>query len=217
MLHHEQDIKIQIFLTSWPGREEMAMQTEKSLPKPTIVINSGAPQEKWENVGDLYYGEQFKEILKRHDGKSAIMNIQGDATYHNWQKVLSRYKIAHTLFRPGVFAPNDTKTIWNVEPDAKDYGDGFKEILNTDCTVWFISPKILKILKTIDLSESKYGWGIDSVVCAISRSLYLPVIRDCSITIEHHGGTGYSTKQAKKEMDELYDKLPKHLQSLLPH
>jgi len=190
---------------------------KKSLPKPITVINSGTPTENWENVGDLYYGEQFKEILKRHDDKSTIMNIQGDATYHNWEEVISRYKTAYILFRPGVFAPNDTKTIWGAKPDGKDYGDGFKEASNTDCTVWFISPKVLKILKNIDLSESKYGWGIDSIACAISRSLDLPIIRDYSITIEHHGGTGYSAKQAKKEMDELYNKLPKYLQSLFPH
>lgn len=217
MLYHEQDIKIQIFLTSWPGREEMARQTEKSLPRPTTVINSGASIENWENVGDLYYGEQFKEILRKHDGKSTIMNIQGDATYHNWKEVISRYEIAHILFRPGVFAPNDTKTIWGIKPDGEDYGDGFKEVSNTDCTVWFISPKVLKILKNIDLSESKYGWGIDSTACAISRSLCLPVIRDYSITIKHNGGTGYSQEQAKKEMDKLYKKLPKYLHDLLPH
>lgn len=207
--------ELQVFLTSWPGREEMARNTELQLRKicKPVVINSGEFNDGWVNVGDLYYGGQFAEIMRRCGDGGALL-IQGDATLDDWNVVIQRYRLAWRLFDFGVYAPNQTRSDWDSRFDRYDYGHGFRETWNTDCTAWILSPAVIKIIKSLDIPEHKYGWGFDGVACAVSRWLGKPVVKDYGVTVHHHGSTGYNKREAHKEQKKMVNDLPPHIREL---
>ena len=61
------------------------------------------------------------------------------------------------------------------------------------------------------------GWGWDTVMCAASHILGMPVIRDDNHHIEHPKSTNYDLQQAFDEYDELKTKLPEEIQWYIHH
>ena len=212
--------KVVPFIFNWRNQFDNTLKLEHALGKllgKVIVINSDptVTREGWVNLDDeAFFTEQFFKAIEVFDG-DILFHLQADASYHDWNAVLRNALHSFSVHHWGVFAPNVDWTAW--VSNGVEFDSSFRLVSCTDCTCWFIHKDIIaQFNKHRHLFEfSKFGWGIDVIMAAISYSIGRPVIRDYSHTIVHPKGRGYDTEFAKAEYDKFLENANPELASVL--
>lgn len=209
------------FIFNWPQQldrvrklESQFLQLAETFPEllaPTVVnsdVENYVPH--WISVGNHYFATQLKTAIDHLPPDTALLHIQGDVSFPDWEPLIDRLLEANERFRWGVIAPNVTKIYWNHEGNLEELEGGFTEVLHTDCTVWAIHPETLKELSAQcpGIWKNAIGWGLDTAILSVSRSQGRRVVRDYTHTVRHHGDTNYPTDTALTQYLEMVSKLP---------
>ncbi len=219
-------MRIHPFIFNWKGQTDNVLHSVHQLEEINyrpVVINSDEEyaRDGWVNIGDAaFFTRQLLTAFSLFEG-DVFFHIQGDAGYHDWASIISRAKVTFEDYQWGLYAPNVDYTYHTgerVDILSLQCNDPFLRIVScTDCTCWFIHADIVKAFTdlNINLSQNKYGWGLDVLFSAISFSMERPVLRDYSHTIHHPQGTGYAHEPATAEMHRLFRSLPSYLQQIV--
>jgi hypothetical protein len=159
-----------------------------------------------------YYGSQFNHAIKHVKDGSIMCVIVGDNIPDNdFKKIFQNALDAYNNFNIGVYSPNDKRSHHRERYDR--FNGELYDVPNTDCGFWFIHPNIVKKLRNLDFTITKYGWGIDIIFIAEARKQQLLVLRDYSVETDQLDRTiGYNTnlaaegdREIKKEYNKLID------------
>ena len=147
-----------------------------------------------------YYGAQYDTAIKNVKENKIFCVIVGDnLSNNNFEKIFSSAVNTFNKYQVGVYAPNDKRS--HHKKRNQHFQDDLYHVDNTDCGFWFIHPTLVKRLKNINYTVSKYGWGIDVITIEESRKHGLLVLRDYSIeTDQLDHSCGYDTYKATKEV-----------------
>jgi hypothetical protein len=221
--------KIQVHINIWPGKYKEGQKIIDDLMtdgyKDIVAIVSGEEQEihapKVIYLNDeAYFGEQFRESLKMFEG-DILLQIQSDALIMNSKELINSCKNAYESgLNIGIWAPDINYTSWITEISSKKWLlnkydkrikklYGLVEVINTDCTCWALSKEVIEELNTLDLKDSKYGWGLDLIASAICRSQKIKVMRNINLIVKHPKSTGYNEEKASLEWVQLKKNLPR--------
>jgi len=214
-------MRYQFFVFAWPGYFQAASQLQHALQIrgcDVSVIASGADgwDANWTHLDNsAYFGEQFLTSLDAFDS-DIFVHIQADALIPDLDHFLRRLKLGHSHPRVGIWAPDVDYTFYRssiVKMRGQSNRDkaretGLIEVLNTDCTCWSITKPVVDRLMSLNIKESHFGWGWDSIAAAISSDLDLLVLRDEQIKIRHPRGTNYNSVGAESEFAHLLTNLP---------
>lgn len=150
-----------------------------------------------------YYGSQFETAIKNAPTGSIVACITGDVSIEaNWNGIIDNAIAAFNTEKIGIYAPNVYYTYWTSR--KHQLWDDLWEVENTDCTVWFIHPSIIDILRPIPFGKvSNLGWGIDVITISECNSQKLLVARDYSIKVDHPHDTAYNQSKALEQMHAL--------------
>jgi hypothetical protein len=213
---------VDAYIFSWGNYLESAklLQSELSqIIKNVYVIHSGEPDENDQEstiyVSENYFfGDQFKKCSELLDN-TFLFHMQADTRILDLNKLKDFIEKSISL-NVGVSSPNLSRTGWNTDTvsfvsevqNLIELPSGLKHVSNTDCTAWIINSIVLKEYKRRIKYFPHFGWGIDLVMCALSRQLGFPVIRDTNLEIFHENGTGYSIPGATEEYVDFIQGLP---------
>jgi hypothetical protein len=214
--------KVDAYIFSWGNYLENAkiLQSElSSFIKNVYILHSGASEERdKESViylsENCFFGDQFKKCSDLLENLF-LFHMQADTKILDLNK-LKDYIEKSINLNVGVSSPNLSRTGWNTGTvsfvdevqNLIELPSGLKHVTNTDCTAWIINSVVLSEYRRRINHFPHFGWGIDLVMCALSRQLGLPVIRDTNLEIYHESGTGYSVPGATEEYVEFVQKLP---------
>lgn len=157
-----------------------------------------------------YYGSQFNHAIKHVKDGAIMCVIVGDNIPNNdFEKIFHNALDAYNNFNTGVYSPNDKRTAHQGR-DARFSGELYN-VPNTDCGFWFIHPNIIRRLRNLDFTISKFGWGIDVIIIAEARKLQFLVLRDYSVeTDQLDHSVGYNSQKAQAgqfALEKEYSKL----------
>jgi hypothetical protein len=157
-----------------------------------------------------YYGSQFNHAIKHVKDGAIMCVIVGDNIPNNdFEKIFQNALNTYNNFNTGVFAPNDKRTAHQGRYER--FNGELYNVANTDCGFWFIHPNIVRRLRNLDFTISKFGWGIDVIMIAEARKQNLLVLRDYAIETDQLDHTiGYNTDSAHKyqvALEKAYNKL----------
>lgn len=201
---------IHVFIISWKGKHENAIEICNQLSKLDIKISIvySDPQEtipfsKKYNViqrsNDLYWGDKFKACLENCTSDNMLI-IHADCQYQNWCDLIRRYDSAiKNIDQLGVWAPKVNGTRWTTQLTSifslKD--STYEAVAFIDGIIFGISKAIQKRMRTANYEDNIYGWGIGWLVASHAYVVNKLLIIDNSISIFHPKGRGYDTKSAQ--------------------
>lgn len=217
-------MKIQSFIFNWPGKTQYAVKLEQDLLKlgfhPT-VINSDSDYQpfNWINLGNTaYFGAQWALAVDLFNS-DMFFHVQADVEYQDWLGFLTRARYFHRHLKWGVWAPDvKDNTFWAKPISRWQTPDPSLQLVgNSDCTCWLIDGSLISQFKKLPINwkSNFYGWGMDSIICALSYLNKQPVIRDSMHKIIHHTGRGYATDQAYAHMQVMLNQLPCHVKTVV--
>jgi GR25 family glycosyltransferase involved in LPS biosynthesis len=212
-------MKSQVFIVSWDAVRDNVENIESQLQDCT-VLNSGGlvrDRERWINVGDIRFYNQFHEALKRFDTASNYMLfILGDAYFYDWKYFKNRCDFIFRNINVGAYAPHYDNSPWGIhqtqiQPLDVDGNllistqtDGIVIALHRDVVVEMI--KFFDYLQEEGLvPHMRGGWGLDYVWCTTAIQQTKLIIRDRSLTMTHPSGSSYSHGDASVDMKKLLD------------
>jgi hypothetical protein len=159
----------------------------------------------------FFYGGQFDRAIKDvADGEIMCVIVGDNIPTNDFAAVFKAAEHAFRTYNVGVYAPNDKRAISHATRNAL-YAEELYDVDTTDCGFWFIHPRIVRSLKGLDFTQSKYGWGIDTVVIAEARKQGMLVLRDYSVEtdqLDHScgydaGGAMYGMRLLEKAYSGL--------------
>jgi surface polysaccharide O-acyltransferase-like enzyme len=150
-----------------------------------------------------YYGAQFNTAIQHIRENVMMCVIVGDNLAENdFAKIFHSALHAMNTYTIGIYAPHDKRS--HNQTVLRAFKDSMYHVKNTDCGFWFIHPTIVKKMKGIDYTMSKYGWGIDMIFIREAKSNNLAVISDHSIETDQLDHTcGYNREDACSEGTRL--------------
>lgn len=150
-----------------------------------------------------YYGGQFEAAIGATPKGAIFSCLTGDVSPDaDWATIFDKAVAAFNTGKVGVFAPNVDYTYWTKKKRA--LWDELWEVENTDCTVWFIHPSIIDVMRPIPFKKlCNLGWGTDTVVNIECNTQNLLIARDYSVTVMHPHETGYDQPSAHAQMYKL--------------
>lgn len=204
----------QIFIFNWKNQEQKVLQKIQQLNdagyNPIIINSDDTLRDKydWVHIGEqAYFTEQFNTAVNLFNS-DLFIHIQGDASYDNWGQLISDAQKYFTIYNYGIYAPDIDYTNWYAESvNINQLSDNIWEILNTDSICWFIHKDIINEYEPIDVSQNKFGWGIDWYLIHISNAKNRKVIRDYNHKVLHPNSTNYDKEQATKELQLIEQKI----------
>jgi len=152
-----------------------------------------------------YYGSQYSKSIKHVKDGAIFCVITGDNIPDNdFKKIFRRALRTFNTYNVGVYAPNDKRSVHNTV--YENVKEKLYKVPNTDCGFWFINPFIVSILKNLNYTVSKYGWGIDVITIQESTKHGMMALRDYSISTDQLDHTcGYNHKKAEHDMQLLFN------------
>ena len=159
----------------------------------------------------FFYGGQFDRAIKDvGDGEIMCVIVGDNIPTNDFAAVFKAADHAFRTYNVGVYAPNDKRATSHAKRNAL-YAEELYDVDTTDCGFWFIHPRIVRRLKALDFTQSKYGWGIDTVVIAEARKQGMLVLRDYSVEtdqLDHScgydaGGAMYGMRLLEKAYSGL--------------
>lgn len=194
--------------------------------KPFKVINSGAPHDGWENIGDIRYYRQFYYALKDFDySYEYLAVICGDISYSNWTGFFDRVdSVLSSYDNVWLYAPHFTNDPWGKDSTSLQEMPFDKDLIistNTNGIMFFMHRDLVKVFtEYYDFLEKEHGWtgmvsgwGIDIVYSALSIYNNKLIIRDQSHIITHPQGSSYGHDIASHETNIVFDYFNKFCQS----
>jgi len=152
-----------------------------------------------------YYGAQFETAINHIPSNAILGIVVGDikTNYTDWNMVYQNLTKAFMTYDIGVYAPFEERTGW-MQSKGTLSNKNLHKTDNTDCTVWFLHPDVVKAAKTLDIAKnSPYGWGIDIVLCKYAMHIGKYVVYDTSVKVSNPTGTGYDSGKAVNQMNVL--------------
>jgi hypothetical protein len=213
-------IEIQVYVLSWKNVSENALKifndTSKIFEKCYYVDCDETSTNNFPNIIKLndnaYYGKQFETVLNHADTQSVIGIIVGDVQINTecLQDMKNNIIDAFINYDVGIYAPFESNSYWHHKPMSQIINSNYFISNNTDCSVWFISPKVSSILKEVNISSlNHYGWGIDSELCRYSKHIgHYPIV-DKSITVTNPIGRNYNFDTALAQWKSFADYIQK--------
>jgi hypothetical protein len=205
------DINIYIFCWKKVVENSVALYEEISKVCPnTFVINcdenTQMDQDKIKHIqldDSYYYGGQFETAIKETPIGRVVACITGDVSpVANWGSIIQKAVDAFNTGKVGVFAPDVDYTFWTKKKRA--LWANLWEVENTDCTIWFIHPSIIEVMRPFPFKKiCNLGWGADTVVNIECNTQNLLIARDYSEKVIHPHETGYDGAVANIQMQKL--------------
>lgn len=209
----EQSIKfnkedICLYLFSWKRVTKNAIQLFDELTSVfpcTYFVNCDEqqtvelkiPDTRIIQLNDSYYFGGQCQVSLQHCPKNKIWaSVVGDVQLNsiNWFALLESALESFNKHRAGVFGP---KALFHNECLSTHIIGDLHEVYNTDCTIWFVSPKVWNPYTELNLQKNNHlGWGIDEFFCNRARQLQMRAIRDDSILVTSDNKRGYDTQKA---------------------
>lgn len=150
-----------------------------------------------------FFGKQFDVSIKHVEDGKIFCTVVGDIIAdNNFENIFVKALESFNSHNVGIFAPNDIRTSWTQT--IRHIKDMLYEPVNTDLGFIFINPQIVRELRNIDFTVSKYGWGIDLTMIKYARDNGFLVLRDYSIeTDQLTHECEYDTHEASEGMHAL--------------
>lgn len=204
-------MKSHAFIICWPGKEDYADSIARSVVNHvdllTVIYSTKDDSDvqgagTWLKVPDNhYYGLKFAEILKNFQ-EDIMIQIHADTDYHDWKNLICKLKQSFISEDIGVWAPDFDNTFWDLKSVIVNGGSlNIWDVCQTDCIVWALSKRVCSNLIRYDYAKNNIGWGIDWAAICYCYCNNLRVIRDSSIVVSHHKGTGYGHVDAMFQME----------------
>ena len=215
---------VAVAIVSWPDFENQASLIESEFgggADQLVVLHNGPGGSRtgnWVQFPDnSFFAAKFEWAL---DSLSAdvLVFIVADTWCEDWSDLVERSRQAFASDREiGVWAPVVDETWWNSEKiviNTPLRESGLQSVIAVDSIVWAFSASIAKELKKIDFSESRYGWGIETVTASIALCNGKLVCRDPNLAVRHRRGTTYPMEVANREAQALWLKLPPAIRAM---
>lgn len=157
-----------------------------------------------------FFGRKFKRSLELHGDEEIMLQIQADASFHDWKQVANRCRASfQDLPKLGIWAPELSWTPYDSEQAVLGrLGNTPRyRVAQTDGVVWALPKRLLSRLEALNYDENNFGWGIDWAAIAHAHASGLDVVRDTAIHIKHPESRGYPDAEAKKQMEAFLKQL----------
>jgi hypothetical protein len=211
---------IHIFIISWAGQHENAIQickqVIKSSNKATLIYSDPNPEMDFDldctiirRPNELFWGDKFKSCLE-HAEKSPILVIHADCQYSNWPALIqSCQNSTQKIPSIGVWSPLIDYVPWKMQTMliANIADSPLRVVTRTDAIVFYLASPIVQRMKLANYDTNLYGWGIEWMfVCAAYAQGMITVI-DSSIKVQHPNNTGYPKAEAQLQLTEFLKQL----------
>jgi hypothetical protein len=229
-------MEIDTYIFSWPKVQHRIGKIVNDLRKMGLtritIISSGEYPFEHEDVSihnldvNAHYGEQFLAAANMFNS-DVFLQIQGDIEIKGHLNLKIHLMSIFENQEIGIWTPTINFTSWvdpivQLEYDFKDHkvsGKAFKNqsivILNSDCTFWALRSNLIYEYQATPLTISKYGWGIDITLSALSYLNQMLVIKDKRVYVKHPRTTGYAKDAALKEWLEIRHDLSTRIKPVL--
>jgi len=153
----------------------------------------------------FYYGKQFETAIHHAPADAYVACIVGDVNpIADWPLIATNTIAALTTDRFGILAPNVDYTWHTARAGITPIMKNIFTVPNTDCTCWFLHPKVLHKLRQLPIgSLCNLGWGIDKIAITESFKQRLLVARDYDTLVHQPKGTAYDQIVAREQMAAL--------------
>lgn len=204
---------MKVFIISWPGQHENAVNIAQQLmrtnshdvsivysdPDDDLVLNVSCASIKRSNT--LFWGDKFKACLDA-TGDDDLMVIHADCTYSNWADIVSKCSATvKAMPSIGVWSPQIDWVGWTMKmvKIASIGKSALNIVARTDGIVFYLNKKIVKRMQRAVYDENIYGRGIELLFVSATYAMGMIAVIDTSILVKHPKHTGYSEKEAHEQ------------------
>lgn len=200
-----------VFIISWEKHHGKAISIAEKIAKnckklsvvysdPDETINLRGAAKFIKRPNNLFWEDKFKTCLDE-TGDEGILIIHADCECDNWERLVDECDKSTKLFANiGVWAPQINGTYFDLINSGIAKIPNSKLVLSalTDGIIFYLSPEVVKRMKTAEYGENIFGWGIDLLACSYAHIQNLLVVIDTSIIINHpFSKRGYDSSHAK--------------------
>lgn len=212
--------QLEVCIISWQGQHENArfiadqiqsvahkVQIVYSDPDPDFSLEVQCTQLKRPNA--LFWGDKFKACMDTFSG-GLLMVIHADCTCDDWLGLLNKCLYAFENHQEvAVWAPRIDGTPYDVRVATVGQINqtSLNIVTNTDGIVFCLSRQVVERMKRADLSENKYGWGIDIMFSAYTLTIGKLAVVDHSVFVKHSSLTGYLKQEAHAQLNLFLQQL----------
>lgn len=200
----------EVFIFNWNHNEKNTIWYENIFNQykiPVTVINSSPyfQKDNWINLGDsAYFSKQWNTLLEnKNDVSDFVFHIQSDAYFGSPIKFINDMDalVSEYSGKIGIYAPNVDFTHHRYDlTQCKLFKKNIYEVVNTDCTYWAISNKLLNSKKELyDINTNYIGYGADWYYAALSNLNNMYVLRNYEYDVNHKCSTGYDSEIASHQ------------------
>lgn len=200
---------ISIYIISWGQFHSNAIKIANELKalsdKVTIIYSDQDPNltldvdcltERRSN--NLFWGDKFSACLDICK-EDLMLVIHADCSCDNWRDLFSRcYTTMANNPMIGIWAPliNWVNVGLELTRIFKIDSSSLNVVSQTDAIVFCLSKPIIDRLRSAELSENIYGWGIDTMAVCFAYSHGMVAVIDDGITVNHPKSRGYPSQEA---------------------
>jgi len=189
------------------NENENALKLKKSFSKyfDTIVFDSDSKikNEEFVLLANVYYSGLFNYSYKfaKEYNYDYIMFICSDVEIADDQlEIMVNNLNNFDLDKIGVYSPSSEGRSHHY--CKKQNTSGFRIVPFVEGFIFLADLKVLDNIAPIDLKTNLYGWGLDVAKGYFAKKLNKLCIIDDAVTVFHQDGTGYSMKNADKDMEK---------------
>jgi GR25 family glycosyltransferase involved in LPS biosynthesis len=214
-----QEKTYQAFIVCWDAVRDNVVSIASQLDKAAVnylVLDSGTQtpdDERWLNIGDVRFYNQFHEAIKRFDTRQYdyFLFILGDAYFYSWEYFIDRCNFIFRNINVGAYAPHFDNSPWGVQQTklySLEVDTNLIVSTQTDGIVIALDPEIVggsknlfdRLVEKNLLPKMRGGWGVDYMWCVLSIMAGKLIIRDNSLVMRHPQGSSYDHGLAGQEM-----------------
>ncbi|MEQ8905487.1 hypothetical protein [Ekhidna sp.] len=211
-MSHNNEINLLVAVTNHMHNKE-AITLKKAFEQyvDTILIDNDSTFANDEEKGffdytlkGAYYNGQINQAYEHlKDHHTHLLIINSDITVDDFEQLIERIKNVYARHpEVGVYAPSAHYSPHNHMADlgTKD----IRKVTFTDGFCYVIPKGFLDILCPIDLSINRIGHGVEIFLGFLGMKYKRWTVVDDFLMVHHPSGSGYSSKEARKQRDDWY-------------
>ena len=200
---------ISVYILNWKKVTQNSIklyQNINTIIKDVTIINCDDTYKMDDTIKHIqlddscYFSKQYDASIKDiKEGKILCIIVGDNISNNDFEKIFTSSIDTFNKYNVGVYSPNDKRSVYTERKE--NFAGDLYNVDNTDCGFWFIHPTLVKKLRNIKYSITKYGWGIDIITIKEARKQGMLVLRDYSIETDQLDHIcNYNRQDAAKEI-----------------
>ena len=167
-------------------------------------------QGNWHKVpNECFFGGKFKTALDLFN-EDIFLLVHADVTCDSWPSLVEQCRKIFSFKDVGVWVPDINFNPWSINKTKISEVNNLKGVhfvAATDAIVVAYSAEVISRLKQYNYEKNHFGWGIDWAAVCYAYCNNLMVLGDTTVKLHHPQSPGYSTDQARQQMNEFFQQM----------